>query len=153
MKDILLTVQRIQLQQLFNSLQVSSSVGLKKRIMVKIYSSFSFSGHRALWLKVGSGSEHDVEMLGAAAGDAVTLPHAPGPALTPPPGNLSRGYYFIIIVITFTRQYTDTDLLEHLAGQVGAQQFGSPSNCLHRAGHSPQKDFSWQSASQDPCLK
>lgn len=53
--------------------------------MVKIYSSFSFSGHRALGLKVGSGSEHDVEMLGAAAGDAVTLPHAPGPALTPPP--------------------------------------------------------------------
>ena len=62
--------------------------------MVKIYSSFSFSGHRALGLKVGSGSEHDVEMLGAAAGDAVTLPHAPGPALTPPPRNLSRGYYF-----------------------------------------------------------
>ena len=47
----------------------------------------------------------------------------------------------------------DNDLLEHLAGQVAAQQSGSPSNCLHRAGHSPQKAFSWQSASQDPCLK
>ena len=115
--------------------------------MVKIYSSFSFSGHRALGLKVGSGSEHDVEMLGAAAGDAVTLPHAPGRALTPPPGEMSRGYYFYKTI------NINTDLLEHLAGQVGAQQFGSPSNCLHRAGHSPQKDFSWQSASQDPCLK
>ena len=92
MKDILLTLQRIRLQQLFNSLQVSCPVGLYKRIMVKMYSSFSFSGHRALGLKVGSGSEHDVEMLGAAAGDAVTLPHAPSSALTPPPGEMSRGY-------------------------------------------------------------
>ena len=44
-------------------------------------------------------------------------------------------------------------LLVHLAGQVGAQQSGSPSNSLHRLGHSPQKDFSWQSALHIPDLE
>ena len=37
-------------------------------------------------LKVGPGPEHDVEVLRAAAGDAVTLLDAPGAALTAPPG-------------------------------------------------------------------
>ena len=41
----------------------------------------------------------------------------------------------------------DTDLLVHLAGQVGAQQSGLPANPLHLAGHSPQSEASAHSTS------
>ena len=41
----------------------------------------------------------------------------------------------------------NTDLLVHLAGHVGAQQSGFPSNPLHLAGHSPQSEASAHSTS------
>ena len=134
----------------FKDTSIMLHLGCEKNKMVNYDSSsrtLSLSTHRAAgrWLKVGSGSEHDVKMLRTAARDAVTLPHSPGTALTPPPEQ-------VMSWVRGERFYYDDDLLEHLAGQVAAQQSGFPSNCLHRAGHSPQKAFSWQSASHFPCL-
>ena len=44
-------------------------------------------------------------------------------------------------------------IISMAARALGAQQSGSPSNSLHRLGHSPQNDFSWQSALHIPDLE
>ena len=72
-------------QHQFSSLRVHFE--FKQIILVILLPDLSLAAHGSLGLKVGPGPEHDVEMLRAAAGDTVTLHHAPCAALTPPPDN------------------------------------------------------------------